>query len=128
QSVTVRVQYARAGTAWAAPKRCRTTTHGPRKRRTFRVTVYLLQRTCRTDMSFARPRSIIRLILLGFAAVAIPLIAAVVTAVVQVDRLAQSGQQAVLSAESAAQQSRALLEHLTEMQRSLGRYYVLGDR
>jgi two-component system sensor histidine kinase GlrK len=79
-------------------------------------------------MSFARPRSIVRLILLGFAAVAVPLIAAVVTAVVQVDRLAQSGQQAVFAAESATQQSRALVENLTEMERSLGRYYVLRDR
>ena len=40
-------------------------------------------------MRLARPKSIVRLILLGFAAVAIPLIAAVITAVVQVDRLAQ---------------------------------------
>ena len=39
-------------------------------------------------MSFTRPRSIVRLIVIAFVAVAIPLIAAVVTAVIQVDRLA----------------------------------------
>ncbi len=79
-------------------------------------------------MSFARPRSIVRLIVIAFAAVAVPLIAAVVTAVIQVDRLAQRGRQAVLEAEIATQESRALVEHLTAMERSLGQYYVLGDR
>lgn len=79
-------------------------------------------------MSFARPRSIVRLILLGFAAVAVPLIVAVVTAVIQVDRLAQRGRRAVLDAEIATQASRALVENLTGMERSLGQYYVLGDR
>jgi two-component system sensor histidine kinase GlrK len=79
-------------------------------------------------VSFARPRSIVRLILLGFVAVAVPLIAAVVTAVVQVDQLAQRGRRAVLDAEIATQASRALAENLTAMERSLGQYYVLGDR
>jgi two-component system sensor histidine kinase GlrK len=79
-------------------------------------------------MSFFRPRSIMRLILLGFAAVAIPLIAAVVIGVVKVDRLAQTGQQAVLDAEAATRQSRAIVENLTGMERSLGQYYVLSDR
>jgi two-component system sensor histidine kinase GlrK len=77
---------------------------------------------------FFRPRSIVRLVLLGFAAVAIPLIAAVITAVVQVDRLAQSNRQAVLDAETATHESRALIEHLTGMERSFGQYQVLGDR
>jgi two-component system sensor histidine kinase GlrK len=68
------------------------------------------------------------LVLLGFAAVAIPLMAAVITAVVQVDRLAQSNRQAVLDAETATHESRALIEHLTGMERSFGGYQVLGDR
>jgi two-component system sensor histidine kinase GlrK len=79
-------------------------------------------------VSFSRPRSIVRLVLLGFTAVALPLMAAVITAVVQVDRLARSGQMAVLSAAAATQESRAILENLTAMERSLGQYYVLGDR
>lgn len=79
-------------------------------------------------MSFTRPRSIVRLIVIAFAAVAIPLIAAVVTAVIQVDRLAQRGRRAVLDAEIATQESRALVENLTGMERSLGQYYVLGDK
>jgi two-component system sensor histidine kinase GlrK len=77
---------------------------------------------------FFRPRSIVRLVLIGFAAVAIPLIAAVITAVVQVDRLAQSNRQAVFDAETATHESRALIEHLTGMERSFGQYEVLGDR
>ena len=79
-------------------------------------------------MRLARPRSIGRLILIGFAAVAIPLIAAVITAVVQVDRLAQRNRVAVLDAENATHESRALIEFLTVMERSLGQYGVLRDR
>ncbi|HEY7378518.1 MAG TPA: HAMP domain-containing sensor histidine kinase, partial [Steroidobacteraceae bacterium] len=75
-----------------------------------------------------RPRSIVRLILIGFAAVAVPLIAAVVTAVVQVDRLAQRNRAAVLDAENATHESRALIEFLTNMERSLGQYGVFRDR
>jgi two-component system sensor histidine kinase GlrK len=67
-------------------------------------------------------------IMLGFAAVAMPLIAAVITAVVQADRLAQRNRQAVLDAETATHESRALIEHLTGMERSFGQYQVLGDR
>lgn len=79
-------------------------------------------------MRILRPRSIVRLVLLGFAAVAVPLIAAVITAVLQVDRLAQSSRRAVLDAGIATHESRALIEHLTGMQRSLGQYQVFGDR
>jgi two-component system sensor histidine kinase GlrK len=74
-----------------------------------------------------RPRSIVRLILIGFAVVLTPLIAAVVTALVQVDRLAQDSRMAVLEAETATQQSRSLVEQLTDMQRALGQYQVFGD-
>jgi two-component system sensor histidine kinase GlrK len=79
-------------------------------------------------MRLPRPRSIVRLVMVGFAAVAIPLMAAVITAVVQADRLAQRNRQAVLDAETATHESRALIEHLTGMERSVGQYQVLGDR
>ena len=74
-----------------------------------------------------RPRSIIRLILVGFALVLAPMIAAVVTAIVQVDRLAQDSRAALVEAEMATQQSRSLVEHLTDMQRALGQFPVFGD-
>ena len=73
-----------------------------------------------------RPRSIIRLILFGFAVVQAPLIAAVVTAIIQVDRLAQVSRAALIEAEIATQQSRSLVEQLTEMQRALGQFYAFG--
>src|SRR5690606_5741948 len=74
-----------------------------------------------------RPRSIVRLILIGFVVVLAPLIVAVLTAVVQVDQLATESEQAVLEAETATQQSRSLVEQLTQMQRALGQYRVLDD-
>lgn len=74
-----------------------------------------------------RPRSIIRLILFGFAVVQAPLIAAVVTAIVHVDRLAQDSRAALIESQITLQQSRALDETLTEMQRALGSFAIRGD-
>jgi two-component system sensor histidine kinase GlrK len=74
-----------------------------------------------------RPRSIVRLILIGFAVVMAPLIAAVVTAVIQVDRLAQDSRAAMFEGEIATQQSRSLVEQLIEMQRALTQFQVLKD-
>ena len=75
-----------------------------------------------------RPRSIIRLILFGFAVVQAPLIAAVVTAIVQVDRLAQDNRAALIEAGIRLQQSKSLEETLTEMQRALGLFAIRDDR
>ncbi len=74
-----------------------------------------------------RPRSILRLILAGFAVIMTPLIAAVVTAVIQVDRLAEHSRTAVLEAEAATQQSRTLVESLIEMRRAALQFQVTGD-
>ncbi len=74
-----------------------------------------------------RPKSIVRMILFGFAIVSLPLIAAIVTAVVRVDRLAQSSRETVLEAEFATQESRVLVDSLTEMQRALGQFQVVGS-
>jgi two-component system sensor histidine kinase GlrK len=74
-----------------------------------------------------RPRSIVRLILIGFAVVMTPLIAAVVTAVIQVDRLAEDSRAALIEGEIATQQSRSLVEQLIEMQRALTQFQVLKD-
>ncbi|HSG65008.1 MAG TPA: HAMP domain-containing sensor histidine kinase [Gammaproteobacteria bacterium] len=75
-----------------------------------------------------RPRSISRLVLFGIAVVLTPLLAAIITAVVQVDRLAQRNRVTVLEARLATEQSRALVEQLTAMERALGQYQVRGDR
>src|SRR5690606_16434664 len=74
-----------------------------------------------------RPRSIIRLILFGFAVVQAPLIAAVVTAIVPVDRLAQDSRAALIESQITLQQSRALAETLTETQRELGSVAIRDD-
>lgn len=73
------------------------------------------------------PRSIVSLILVGFGVVLTPFVIAVVTAVVQVDRFAGQSRTAVLSAGSATEDSRSLVEQLTEMQRALGQFVVRGD-
>ncbi|MGB5832895.1 MAG: HAMP domain-containing sensor histidine kinase [Thiohalocapsa sp.] len=75
-----------------------------------------------------RPRSTLQLVGLGFILVSLPLIAAVITAIEQVDQLAKQNQRAVFRAEVATQESRALAEHLIAMERSLVQYQVLADR
>ena len=75
-----------------------------------------------------RPKSIAMLILIGLSVTLMPLIAAVVTAVVQVDRLAALSRAAVQEAEDVTWQSRRLLESLTEMRRPFLQYQVTGDQ
>lgn len=79
-------------------------------------------------LSLYRPRSIARLILIGLGVTLTPVIAAVITAVVSVDRLAEDYRATVLEAEIATQQSRTLIERLTEMQRALEQYRILGEQ
>lgn len=74
-----------------------------------------------------RPGSILQLILLGFLAALLPLVAAVVIAVVRVDRLAEGSREEILRAQGATQHSRVLVEQVTAMQRAVGQYLVLGD-
>ncbi|HZL92335.1 MAG TPA: HAMP domain-containing sensor histidine kinase, partial [Vicinamibacterales bacterium] len=74
-----------------------------------------------------RPRSIASLLLIGFATILTPLIAAVVTAVVQVDRLAAQSRAAVLEAAVTTQQSRGLVESLSDMRRPFLQYQATGD-
>lgn len=75
-----------------------------------------------------KSRSIMQLVVTGFTLVFVPLIAALITAVIQVENLAEKNQTAVLDAEMAAQQSHSLSEHTTTMQRSLVQFYVLGEK
>jgi hypothetical protein len=78
-------------------------------------------------MARYHPRSIVSLILIGFAVVLTPFIAAVVTAVIQVDQLALTGRFAVLDNGEATERSRALVAQLTDMQRALGQFAVRAD-
>lgn len=60
--------------------------------------------------------------------VTVPLIVALITAAVYVDRLTKQGQRSVFEAVAATQSSRMLVEHVTAMERSARQYQVLNDR
>lgn len=74
------------------------------------------------------PRSFLRLLFVGFALVALPLIFALINNAISVDQLANRSQQAVYRAVQATQSSRRLSELLTAMERSVRQMVILGDR
>lgn len=73
------------------------------------------------------PRSIVSLILIGFAVVLAPFVIAVITAIIQVDRFAQESRSAVLDVDLVSEQSQLLADQAVEMQRALGQYIISGD-
>jgi len=75
-----------------------------------------------------RPKSILRLILTGFALVVLPLIVALVIATISVDRLVTHGQTALLQSVLVTQGSQQLLEAIKAMERNARQYQVLGDK
>ncbi len=74
-----------------------------------------------------RPKSILRLILMGFALVSIPLMVALVNAALSVDRLANRSQRAVYQAVQVTKNSQGLVEAITAMERNARQYQVLGE-
>lgn len=78
-------------------------------------------------MRLYRPKSIRRLLLVGFVLVVVPLIAALVHTTYAVDRLVAQGQRALLTTVRATQSSRQLVEAITDMERNARQYVVLGD-
>ncbi len=74
------------------------------------------------------PRSFLRLLVIGFTLVALPLIVALVTSAVAVDQLASRSETAVYGAVQATQGSRRLGELLTAMERSARQIVILDDR
>ena len=78
-------------------------------------------------MAFYRPRSFLKLVLLGFSLVMLPLIVAVVYATLSVDRLAEQSQQAMYRAVQVRQASRGLTEYLTAMERHVRQFQILED-
>ena len=79
-------------------------------------------------LRFLRPTSILRLILVGFGLVAVPLMVALVHAALAVDRMASRSQEAVHQAVEATRNSQALVEAITAMERNARQYQALGDR
>lgn len=74
------------------------------------------------------PSSFLKLLLVGFSLVALPLIVALITSSISVDRLARRSQTAVYQAVEATQSSRRLSELLTALERSARQIVILNDR
>lgn len=77
-------------------------------------------------MPFYRPRSFLQLVLSGFALVMLPLIVAVITATIRVDRLADQSQRTVSRTVQVLQSSRTLAEQVTAMDRYVRQFQALG--
>src|SRR3954463_4420745 len=73
------------------------------------------------------PRSFLRLLLLAFGAVALPLVFAFVNGALLVERLSDQSQTAVGQAAQAARGSRQLMEQTTSLERLVRQYLVLED-
>ncbi|CAG0973137.1 partial two-component system, NtrC family, sensor histidine kinase GlrK, partial [Burkholderiales bacterium] len=78
-------------------------------------------------MSRLYPKSFLRLILIGFGLVSLPLIFALGNAAFNVQQLAEQSEQAVREAAVATRASREMLETLTGMERALRQYLVLRE-
>ena len=78
-------------------------------------------------MEFRRPRSLNGLILVGFGLVALPLLVAVIWALVNLDRLAQQSEQIINTGIDSAQNNRLLAEELVQLQRSTNQYHILRN-
>ena len=78
-------------------------------------------------MRLYRPKSILRLLLVGFVLVILPLIVALVHATYSVDQLVVQGQRALFATVRATQNSQVLVESISDMERNARQYKVLGD-
>jgi two-component system sensor histidine kinase GlrK len=74
------------------------------------------------------PRSFLKLLLIGFTLVALPLIFALINNAVSVDQIANRSQRAVQQAVQATQGVRRLAELLTTMERTARQIVILGDQ
>ncbi len=75
-----------------------------------------------------RPTSVLQLLLIGFALVALPLGAGLIVAFVSVDLLSKESEQAVLNAAKAVKAGEKLSDQITQMERNVRQYLVLGDQ
>ncbi|MBK6632094.1 MAG: histidine kinase [Betaproteobacteria bacterium] len=79
-------------------------------------------------MSRLYPKSFLRLILIGFGLVSLPLVFALGNAAFNVQSLAEQSELAVREAAEATRASREMRETLTGMERAMRQYLVLRDR
>ena len=78
-------------------------------------------------MKYARPRSLNGLLLVGFGLVALPLLVAVIWALVNLDRLAEQSEQLVVTGVSAAANNRRLAQQIESLERVSRTYLVLRE-
>jgi two-component system sensor histidine kinase GlrK len=78
-------------------------------------------------MKFYRPKSLNGLILVGFGLVGLPLLVAVIWALVNLDRLAEQSERLVFTGVAAAENNRLLEEHIGSLERIARQYQVLGN-
>ena len=74
-----------------------------------------------------KPKSFVKLILLGFALVGLPLIVALINSAFSIDRLANQSRKAVYQAAEIAHSSRALADEIANMERAVRQTHILGD-
>src|SRR5215203_5212345 len=74
------------------------------------------------------PGSFLKLLLVAFSLVALPLVVALITSAIAVDQLANRSESAVYQAVRATQSSRRLSELLAIMERSARQIVILNDR
>src|SRR6187455_1086945 len=73
------------------------------------------------------PQSFLKLILLGFALVGLPLIIALINNALSIDRLADHSRKAVYQAAQIAHSSRALADEIATMERAVRQTHILGN-
>src|SRR5688572_4466558 len=74
------------------------------------------------------PRSFSKLLFVGFALVALPLMFALINNAISIDQLGNQSQKAVYQAVQATQSSRQLAELIPAMERAAHQMIILGDR
>lgn len=79
-------------------------------------------------MRLLQPDSFPKLLVIGFAMVALPLIIALINNAISIDQFANRSQHAVQQAVQATQSSRRLAEQLAALERNARQMVILGDR
>lgn len=78
-------------------------------------------------MTFPRPQSLNGLILVGFGLVALPLLIAVIWALVNLDRLAEQSEQLIVTGVTIAEDNRQLSQQVASLERVARQYLVLRN-
>ncbi len=78
-------------------------------------------------MQWGRPKSLSGLMLAGLALMAVPLLIAILTAMLQIRDLATTGQKLVIQGVNGARASQALFGQIASLERTVRLYDLLSD-